>query len=359
MINRENYFDILDYLKYQEVVLQYSHKSIARKWGHLRHLLDWADDLLFIKASKSENHFPKFLLNSRNDRRIGRLSATSMQRACLEARSFFEWCRLHKASRYKRLPQVWIETIRPGRSIGMQSELYEREYYSLDEVRKLVDFQPHKLVDQRDKAATAFVFLSGIRVSAFVSLPVRCVDLENMVVDQLPSEGVQTKNSKAAKTYLLPIPDLIEIVADWDKKVRRELGEGASWYSPLSTDGMNWRQSEFAGDSESRRMSFSRGLRRLCASANISYRSPHKLRNGHGVYGVKTAKTIEEYKAFSQNMMHESMEITDRLYGKLARNDVKTIINRLSSMPKKNVEDLELLEQFRDFLDWREDKREK
>ena len=355
MINRANYFDILDYLKYQEDVLQYNHKSIARKWAHLRHLLNWVDHVPLVEAHKIENRFPQYLQSSRNDGRVGRLSVTSMQRACLEARSFFEWCRLHKPARFKRLPQVWIETIRPGRSSGVQSELYERPYYSLDEIRKLVESSAERLIDERDRAAVSFVFLSGMRVSAFVSLPIRCVDIEKGEVIQFPSEGVKTKNSKAAKTFLLPISDLREISLSWYCKVKSELGKDALWYSPVSTDGMEWTSLNVLGSAESRRMSFSRGLKRLCRRSGVEYKSPHKLRNGHGVFGVKTAKTIEEFKAFSQNMMHESMEITDRLYGKLATNDIKYVISRFGESDLENNED-RLLAQFSEFLKWKRSK---
>ncbi len=355
MINRANYFDVLDYLKYQEDILQYNKKSIARKWAHLRHLLNWADEVLLADAHKLENRFPKYLQSSRNDGHTERLSVISMQRACLEARSFFEWCRLHKQVRYKRLPQVWIETIRPGRSSGIQSELYERPYYSPDEVRKLVNFSPERLIDERDRAAVAFVFLSGMRVSAFVSLPIRCVDIDRGEVNQFPSEGVKTKNSKAAKTFLLPISDLREISLSWYRKVKSELGKDALWYSSLSTDGMEWASLKELGSAESRRMSFSRGLKRLSFRAGVVYKSPHKLRNGHGVFGVKAAKTIEEFKAFSQNMMHESMEITDRLYGKLASNDIKEVISKFRENKLGSDED-RLLAQFSEFLKWRKSK---
>jgi integrase len=357
MIKRANYFDVLDYLRYQENILQYNHKSIARKWGHLRHLLNWANDVQFEEANKIENQFPQYLQSSRNDGHTGRLSVISMQRACLEARSFFEWCRLHKPARFKRLPQVWIETIRPGRSSSIQSELYERPYYSLDEVRKLVDFSPERLIDERDRAAVAFVFLSGMRVSAFVSLPIRCVDIDRGEINQFPSEGVKTKNSKAAKTFLLPISDLREISLGWYRKVKSEQGKDAYWYAPLSTDGMEWSSLNELGSAESRRMSFSRGLKRLGLQAGVVYKSPHKLRNGHGVFGVKAAKTIEEFKAFSQNMMHESMGITDRLYGRLASNDVSKTIMRFRETSDASQESEELFRQFSEFQKWLQNRK--
>ena len=73
-----------------------------------------------------------------------------------------------------------------------------------------------------------------------------------------------------------------------------------------------------------------RGLARLCARANIDYHSPHKLRHGHAVYAMGNATTIADFKAVSQNLMHASLGITDRLYGVLQGEDVQTSIRSLS-----------------------------
>lgn len=354
MIYRGNYFDVQAYLDYQEKLLQYSPKTIDRKWAHLRHLLNWADKNPFPTAHQIDETFPKYLLTARNDNQDKRLSPASMQRACLEARGLFEWAKMHMGIKYRRLPEPWIETIRPARASGVQSELHEREYYSLEEIRKLVSFGPERLIDERDRAAAAFVYLSGMRVSAFVSLPVGCVDIENREVDQLPSEGVKTKNSKAARTYLLPLDDLVEIANTWHKRVKKELGEDSLWYPVLSSDGTEWATETDIGSTESRRMSFSRGLKRLCKKAKLVYKSPHKLRNGHGVFGVKAARTIEEFKAFSQNMMHESMGITDRLYGRLAGDDVRNAISGLRQDEADEKTTEELFIQFSQFLKWRQ-----
>ena len=280
-----------------------------------------------------------------------------MQRACLEARTFLKWGKIHLTNKYRSVPEDWIETIRPSRSKGLQSEFRARQYFSLDEVRNLTNIRVDRLIDERDQAATAFIFLSGMRISAFVTLPISCVDLNNQSVDQFPSEGVQTKNSKAARTFLLPVRDLLLTIEGWHKKVKRDLGNQAYWYPTLSIDGMNYALSMNLGGSESRRMSFSRGLKRLCGQANIAYKSPHKLRNGHGVYGVKVARTIEEFKAFSQNMRHESMEITDRLYGRLANDDIRKTISQFREKDSEGNEDEKLFNQFREFQEWKKSQK--
>ncbi len=326
MILRDNYFDVQAYLDYQDKIYQLSKYTIDRKWSHLRHLLEWADDTPFHKSAKLELTFPQYLLTARNDGKEKQLSANVIQRACSEARSFYLWAKLNRYYKYKPVNESWIDTIRPGRARGVQSELFEREYYTLEEVRKLCSLKAETLIQRRDKASIAFLFISGMRVGAFVSLPVHCVDLEELTIYQLPSEGVKTKNNKAAKTFLFPIEDLLEIVQEWDEFIRAELGTDAFWFPVLNRDGTEWGNLENPGSIDSRRQSAARGLKRACKAAKIPYRSPHKLRHGHGVYAVQHAKTMAQFKAYSQNMMHESMDITDRLYSRLNSDEVKKVV---------------------------------
>ena len=49
-------------------------------------------------------------------------------------------------------------------------------------------------------------------------------------------------------------------------------------------------------------------------------------------YIAKKADSYEHSKAFSQNMMHESMEIAEHLYGNLAGEIVRRIISHLGKV---------------------------
>jgi integrase len=166
-----------------------------------------------------------------------------------------------------------------------------------------------------------------MRIDAFVSLPIRSVDLVRMRVKQLPKLGVRTKNNKAAITFLYQIPKLLTIIQAWDLLVRSDLDVNSPWYAYLSRDGM-----KFAGTleaSEYRRQDFTRGLRQMCKQAKIEYRSPHAFRHGHGVFGVQNARNVEELKAVSQNMMHKTLTTTDSLYGNLDGENVRSMITSL------------------------------
>jgi integrase len=169
-----------------------------------------------------------------------------------------------------------------------------------------------------------------MRADALASIPISCVDLPNRTIYQLPERGVRTKGRKAAKTYLLDIPDLLEVVTRWDaflKANSQTLTADCLWYSTLTRDGMTLTPTSraFAG----RYNILKEDLHIICQLAGIPYLSPHKLRHGHTVYALKKAKNVAQLKAISQNIMHKSLVTTDQIYGRLINDDVQDIISSL------------------------------
>jgi len=200
--------------------------------------------------------------------------------------------------------------------------------YTLEEVLALTALPTETLTQRRDRAAVAFLFLSGARNGAFVSLPIKAVDLKNRAISQLPELGVMTKFRKSAITYLLDIPDLLEIVKRWDNLVRDRLSLDALWYATLSRDGM-----EFTGATEpgkGRASAVRRGLKELCRRAGISYRAPHHLRHGHAVYAFNLAGDIVDRQAIKPNLMHGKRDTTD-IYTWLPDNEVARRIASLTA----------------------------
>ena len=168
-----------------------------------------------------------------------------------------------------------------------------------------------------------------MRIGAFVTLPLDCVDLDRLTVMQLPARGVHTKNSKAAKTYLLNIPELLQVVRDWDAEIRPVLPADAYWYAHLDHFGELTTERPKSKDRLMIRSDFREKLAQLCALAGVPYRSPHKLRHGFAVYALKRTQTMAQMKAVSQNLMHSNMGITDGIYGRLVDDDVRSIITGL------------------------------
>ncbi len=329
MINRDNYHLVYRHLDYRKNVMQNDPGTIATYWQSLKHLLQWADSRSFQEAQKVLPSFPEYLLTARNDGKEKALTPKYMKKALSHARAFFDWLRLHERG-FSGISEAWITTLQVRRSADTQSRLQERHYWHLEDVKKIAALDTASIREQRDQAAICFLYLSGMRIGAFVTLPTECVDLARRRIEQLPEKGVHTKNSKAAITFMLHIPELWEVVKKWDAFVRRE-GLGM-WYPAINkTDYSSFAKERFTGkmrkDYQGRGHGFEKGLRRLCDKAGIAYKSAHKIRHGFGVYGVKKAKDMAQMKAISQNMMHANMGITDGLYGKLAEDDLSEILS--------------------------------
>lgn len=321
MINRENWLDSKLYIAYM-TSKGLDGTTIGQAKRCLWHLLMWADEKPFGQARSIDPPFPAYLLTSRNDGKAKQLSASSMNKICQNVRAFFEFIRAEHPGRYRLISKGWVETVKPGTRHGMQSIYREHEFYTVDQVRRLATIAVKSLRQERDRAAAVFLFLSAMRVQAFVSLPLKCVDLDRLIVQQLPEMGVKTKNRKAAKTALLRVNDLLEVVRAWDTKMR---GAGQTdedlWFPVLSHLG------EFthlkANNFKDRPQDVSKGVRLLCGLAGVPYMSMHKFRHGHIYFMMKRIKDMKGLKALSQNVMHSSVAITDGIYGRLVSDDIQ------------------------------------
>jgi len=326
MICRENFFDIESYRVYLADVRRNSAQTLDRRRSQLRHLLEWADDVILPNADSIRPTFSEYLETARNDGRDNPLAHSTIKATCSVAQSFFRWATRKFSRRYRHVTIDWIETLRSPTAV-VATAITEHELFTIDHVRKVIALPAATLTEQRNRAAVAFLFLSGARLGAFVSLPIHAIDLEKHTVKQSPTIGVRTKNGKSAITYLLDIPDLLMVVARWDALVRRELPSNALWCATLARDGMSFTGKARVG--KGRGAAVRKGIKELCRRAGITYRSPHKLRHGHAVYAIKRAQDMADLKAISQNLMHRNLTTTEGIYGGLPSDDLG---NRIGSL---------------------------
>ncbi len=254
------------------------------------------------------------------------IGAAQFAALCKTARAFFLWALKEHPGRYRSIDANWVQSIRPPRARAEQAELKNRILYQVEEVIKLADAKTSTTAERRTQAAAAFLFLSGMRIGAFTTLPIACVDLPNNRVMQLPERGVMTKNRKAAVTTLLRVPDLMCVVTGWDGYLRNLVPDKFLWYAHLDHAGEIAQNQPDPGALANRRQTFGDELRHLCRLAGVEYKSAHKFRHGHAVYALKRAKTVEQLKAISQNLMHSTIGITDGIYGNLVQDDVHEVI---------------------------------
>ncbi|HSF83591.1 MAG TPA: site-specific integrase [Anaerolineales bacterium] len=330
MVNRENYKLIKAHLKYLEEVEQLSTSSLQRNWFWLRHLLLWAGETLLNRAAVIRPAFPGYVSALCGRQGEASLAASSQKKINAAARRFFLWAKSMGYKGYTKIPNSWIVTLRPSRFIPSSTE---HVYVTFEEAILLathpVDSQ--NLALRRDQAAAAMLYLSGARSSAFATLPIQAVNIPGRSINQWPELGVRTKNKKRGTTFLLPIPGLLDVVEEWDKLVRSKLPQDAPWYATIKN---HWGEQKLTATipGENRNQMLSKRLRKLFNSASLPYKSAHKFRHGHAVYGLQHARTMADYKAISLNLMHHDIEITDSWYAPILSDEVKKRIAGLPTM---------------------------
>lgn len=330
MINKKNWQLMKKYLDYRVRVDQITKGSMKKEQTHMSYLLKWAEDKPFRQAPNLRPTFPEFMLTSRLDGEEGQLSAVYIKKALATARLFFTWLSDNEAG-YKHIKQGWVKTIKVKR---LSDPPRVKEAVSLDEIMSMAAKPANTLWERRARAAAVFLYLSGMRIGAFVSLPMLAVDIQNRKVIQYPSLGVRTKNRKYGITNLLNIPELLQVVQEWDDEIRPQLPPNGFWFAPLSPEtGLIDPNAVSVG--EHRSTLARRNIAAWLELVGLPYHSPHKFRHGHIHYGLAHAKDIADFKAVSLNAMHANMNITDQFYSVLQDGDVESRISALTQNVKQ------------------------
>lgn len=354
MFNRENWILTKEYLEHRLNVDLITIGSLNKEKTHLRFVLEWAQETPFSKAEGIRPSLPEYLKNSRLDDKEGQISDLYIKKILSTTRRFFTWLNDYKTT-YKKIKPIWIKTVKTKRinNIPRTSEVV-----SLQEIIKIADANVYNLVDQRSQAMAVFLFLSGIRIGAFVSLPIKAVDIENRTILQYPSLGVRTKNGKYAKTFLWNIPELIPTIKKWDELVRSTLPDNGFWFAPFSPLTGEIDKNNLS--SPKTRISLARTyLKTFLEKIDMPYHSPHKFRHGHIQYGMEHCRNVADYKAVSENVMHADISTTDQFYSNHGDEELKNRLDEINNNQSKMEDNEELFREFELFLAWKEAKKQK
>ncbi len=338
LLSRRNWNDTRLYLQYYEEVKHAVPGTLNMYRTALDHLLRWATNIQFKRAADLRPVLPTYLQS------LGTMSESYQTKLLVICRDFFEWGRDRYPDSYPG--KVYRETLYPVKDREGGSDENEMQICTLDEMLALAAIPVRNLTEMRDRAAACFLFLSGIRAGAFVTLPLQAFNVERGEIKQWPKLGVATKFRKAATTFFVrtnEVEPLKDVVREWDELVQRSLAPTAPWYTLID------RHRNFASDQipgKSRPQNLARHLGYLCERAGLEYRSPHKFRHGFAVYGLKLCHDMEEYKIISQNLMHKNVTTTDAIYAKMMRRQVAEAIvelgngGRRSNLSDEDVERL-------------------
>ncbi len=199
-----------------------------------------------------------------------------------------------------------------------------KPFPTLEQVRHAILAMPSNTdIERRDRALFALAILTGMRDSALISLRLKHIDADREFVDQNPNE-VKTKASKQIFTYWTPLgDDLKTIVKDWVAYLRKNLLYGNE--DPLFprtklavTDTAGFAPVGFERVCWSTAGTVRKIMREAYARVGLPYFHPHLLRKTLVQVGEQRCRTPEEFKAWSQNIGHESVMTTFRSYGNVS-----------------------------------------
>ncbi|MFC1936787.1 tyrosine recombinase XerC [Chloroflexota bacterium] len=354
LLSRKNYELVLEYIAHEAKTKNHSIQTQKRYYSYLKHLLRWAGSIYFPNVQDIEPVFVKHLKYYISPNTGEPLSRESWRKILGLTARLFRWAKLRKKD-FKHFPETWIDYLTIPKAV---KESDNRTLVTIEDMLQIatLEIPLEDLALRRDQAAAAMLFLSGMRASAFVTLPIEAVDLENNSIKQWTKLGVRTKNGKSQTTYLFKIQSLLAIVQEWHAYVIGHLPPSAPWYAVIHS---NWGLMEPSHDTPGRHRNqlLNKRLRVLFEKAGLPYKSAHKFRRGHLVHGLNHSGTIDKYKAVSENLMHSNITITDQYYGKLTDNDRKKKIESLfedqeRAQPPRRQKGFESSQEDRDLPHW-------
>jgi integrase len=213
---------------------------------------------------------------------------------------------------------------------------------TLEQIRHVIGRMPAQTeIERRDRALVAFTILTGARDGAIASLRLRHIDIEQGRLDQDAHEGVATKFSKSFPTWFFDVGDDIrQIVVEWVNYLRTEKLWGlddplfpatkvavgnAGHFEAMGIDHKHWSN---AGP-------IRKIFKDAFQNAGILYYNPHSFRKTLALLGGQVCRSPEEYKAWSQNLGHESVLTTFSSYGDVPRNRQAEIIRAVGKSDQR------------------------
>jgi len=265
--------------------------------------------------------FKRHLAAQKNARTSAPLSASTIGSTLREAKAFFLW--LADQSGYKsKITHSDADYLTPDRrsEAARRANLW-KPHPSPEQVRHLLSQMPTETVLQRrDCGLIAFLFLTGSREAAAISIRLGHVDLQNACV-QFDGRTVNTKFGKSFTTGFFPIgADVERIVLDWIEELRTiHLFSDYDPLFPKTKVGIgNARQFEAQGIARepwANPSSAARIFKDAFKNAGMPPFSPHRVRDTLAELARDHCRTPEDYKAWSQNFGHEDVLTTFRSYG--------------------------------------------
>lgn len=275
------------------------------------------------------------------------LSAASVTSTLRRLHDFFLWLSQEPGFRSRIKPNDVQHFLPSDQDRRIAHARREKHVPTLDDIKLVLTLMPSDTdIELRDRAVVAFTILTGARDGAISSFRLKHLSLEKESLFQ-DGRDVRTKNRKSFVSYFFPVgPEPLEIVSQYVTRLRT-LGFGPD--DPLfpSTRIEHGPNRGFAATGLSRSMwrtaePIRTIFRKAFALAGLPYANPHSFRNTLVRLGEGLCHTPEAWKAWSQNLGHESEATTFVGYGQVPGNRQAQLLRDLAVNTEKRPEHVEL-----------------
>ncbi|RYH08455.1 site-specific integrase [Tropicimonas sp. IMCC6043] len=283
--------------------------------------------------------FKRHLESDRTGRNRPR-SASTINGILRDLRSFMTWLADQPGyrSRIRHADAAYFSPDRKSEQ-ARRGELFKPAPSPEQVAHAILSMPSETLLERRDRALMAFLFLTGAREKAAMTVRMGHVDLTNACV-QFDGRLVETKFGKRFTVAFLPVGDtFVAILRDWITELRTDLMWGQT--DPVFpktavgigvTGGFESRGLERAPwKSPARVVKIFRGA---FEAAGLPPYSPHSIRRTLVQLSNDHCRTPEEFKAWSQNLGHEDVLTTFMNYGSIAPGRQVELIARMREGPE-------------------------
>lgn len=251
------------------------------------------------------------------------LSAATVTSTLRALRGFFLWLSCQPGYRSKLNPTDANYFTPSEQDRRIAAARREGHVASIQDIGRVLAVMPHRTpIERRDRALIAFALLSGARDGALATFRLKHVDLEERTVFH-DGRDVASKRRKTFTAHFFPVGgDALAIFADYLAMLTGELafspddplfpatkiGHGAdNGFAAIGLSRVCWTTAE----------PIRRIFRAAFAAAGLPYANPHSFRKTLARLGERLCRTPEEWKAWSQNLGHESEATTFASYGQV------------------------------------------
>lgn len=245
---------------------------------------------------------------------------------------FLRW--LSRQTGYKR--QIKIDDVEylslPEKDIRAATSTPPKPYPTLAMVKRAIQAMPHETpIEMRNRALMATCAVTGIRGKALVTLRLKHFDKRRLLFTQDPRE-VETKFSKLIQTFIFPLENELEsIVIDWIEYLEAE--KLFAPHDPLfpKTEvrhgkGFGIEEKDLSRAVWQNTTPLREVFKNAFEAVGLPYYNPHSFRDMivHEMYDRNLS--VQNFKAWSQNLGHENAMTTLTSYGQLSEYDRERII---------------------------------